>query len=298
MKVLVLGSGGFIGGHVAQVLSSLKHQVVRADIAHPPGGKVDFLLDAADPDFSHLFKTAQVDACVNCIGAANVQHSFENPLSDYTLNTFRVAQMLDAIRQASPATRFINLSSAAVYGNPVSDLPIRESSPLNPVSPYGLHKLNAESLCREYAAIFGCQTISVRVFSAYGPNLKKQLFWDLYKKTLAGDRIELFGTGDETRDFIFVEDLANAIDVLLKRAEFDGRAVNLASGVSTPIRTAAHVFLEALGVNKQIVFMGVARTGDPVCWQADISYLNDLGFGPRYDLRGGLGRVADWLHSL
>ena len=298
MRVLVLGSGGFIGGHVASVLSSLNHDVVRADIANPSGGNVDFLVDAEAPDFLSLFKLAEVAACVNCIGAANVQDSFLNPLSDYTLNTYRVAQMLDAIRQMSPSTKFINLSSAAVYGNPTSDLPIKETSPLNPVSPYGIHKLNAESLCREYASIFECQTISLRVFSAYGPNLRKQLFWDLYKKSRENEKVELFGTGDETRDFIFVDDLANAIDVLLKEAEFDGRAVNLASGVSTSIRTAAQVYLDALGVDKPIVFTGVGRTGDPVCWQADMSYLNSLGFVPRYDLQSGLARVASWLHSL
>ncbi|MBD9678444.1 NAD-dependent epimerase/dehydratase family protein [Pseudomonas sp. PDM18] len=297
MKVLVLGVHGFIGRHIATLLGQQGHEIVGADI--PLAGTTDCLsIHPEKPDFEALFQQEQPDACINCTGAASVPDSFTNPLNDYTLNTVRIAQTLEAIRKVSAHTRFIHFSSAAVYGNPSTSLPIRESDGLSPVSPYGWHKRSAEEVCQEYAQLFGTQSISLRVFSAYGPHLRKQLFWDIYQKSLHQPCIELFGTGRETRDFIYVADIAHALNVLLHRGDFDGRAVNVASGTASTIRTAATTLLDALGVEKEVVFTGNERTGDPSYWQADVSYLRSLGFTPQFELQSGLGHVADWLKTL
>lgn len=297
MKVLVLGVRGFIGRHIAALLEKQGHEVVGADI--PLAGSADCLsIHPESPDFEALFQTVQPDACINCTGAASVPESFANPLHDYTLNTVRIAQALEAIRKVSAHTKLIHFSSAAVYGNPSTTLPIRESDDLNPLSPYGWHKRSAEEICLEYARLFDTQSLSLRVFSAYGPHLRKQLFWDVYQKSLQQPRIELFGTGQETRDFIYVADIAHALHVLLLHGDFDGRAVNVASGTASTIKTAATTLLDALGVRKEVVFSGNERTGDPNFWQADISYLRSLGFVPQFELKSGLGHVADWLKTL
>lgn len=297
MKILVLGACGFIGRHIFILLGQMGYEVIGADI--PQAENADYLsIDPEAPDFEAIFQVTNADACINCTGAASVPGSFANPLNDYTLNTVRIAQMLEAIRKVSAGTKFIHFSSAAVYGNPSSTLPIKESVALNPVSPYGWHKRSAEEICQEYSRLFGLQTISLRVFSVYGPHLRKQLFWDLYQKALNQPRVELFGTGMETRDFIYVPDIANAIHAVLKAANFDGRAVNVASGTSSTIAAAASIFLDALGIKKEIVFTGTERTGDPTYWQADISYLQSLGFCTQYELQSGLGLVANWLKTL
>lgn len=297
MKILILGARGFIGRHISTLLAQLGHEIVGADIPSAADSG-QLLIDPESPDFEALFRAAQADACINCTGAASVPESFANPLHDYTLNTVRIAQMLEAIRNVSANTKFVHFSSAAVYGNPSSTLPIKENVELNPLSPYGWHKRSAEEVCQEYSRLFGIQTISLRIFSAYGPYLRKQLFWDLYQKAMHQPRVELFGTGKETRDFIYVADIAYALHTLLQSGDFDGRAANVASGTTSTIATAAHVFLEALGIRKEIAFTGTERTGDPAYWQADISYLKSLGFTPQFELQSGLGRVADWLKSL
>ncbi|WP_341679172.1 NAD-dependent epimerase/dehydratase family protein [Niveibacterium sp. SC-1] len=293
MRTVVLGAGGFIGSAVSRELQSHGHDVIRVDIA----GRGVVLIDREAPDFAHLFADHQPDACINCTGAASVPLSFSDPISDYTLNTVRVMQMLDAIRIAAPEARFVHLSSAAVYGNPTSS-PISESSVAQPLSPYGWHKHQAELICREYAQLHGTSTISLRIFSAYGPGLRKQLFWDVMQKARKGTRVELFGTGNETRDFIYVDDLARAINVILEHGHFDGRAINVARGEATTVREAAQCLLDALGWPRDVVFTGSSRTGDPSFWQADVTYLESLGFLPNCSLSDGLASVADWMTAL
>lgn len=297
MRVLVLGSNGFLGGHVSNLLGNLGHTIIGADIIEG-GGSNHIFIDPIQPDFERVFQTANADFCVNCTGAASVPESFSNPHHDYILNTLRIAQMLEAIRMVSAHTKFVHFSSAAVYGGSYGYQAIKEDVQLKPLSPYGWHKKTAEDICREYSCYFGLGTISLRVFSAYGPNLRKQLFWDLYQKVSHQSKVELFGTGQEARDFIYVEDLVNALSAILLHGDFDGRAVNVASGTATKIETAAHLFLDSLGSKKEIIFTGAERAGDPSYWQADISYLKSVGFSPQFDLQSGLSCVADWLRSL
>lgn len=293
MKILLLGANGFIGKHIALWLERSDYNVLRADI-NSDGDRACILIDPVHPDFEALFGSEQYDICINCSGAASVPESLNNPFHDFTLNTMRIAEILEGMRLVSPETRFIHLSSAAVYGNPVS-FPIMESDPVNPVSPYGWHKLQAEEICREYSSVHGVKTLSMRIFSAYGPGLRKQLFWDVYQKALKNERIELFGTGNETRDFIYVDDIAACINILIRNSVFDGRAVNIASGEATSVRTAVTTLLEALGWQREIVFSGEGRSGDPRYWQADVSYMKELGFVPAYSLRNGMGKVASWM---
>lgn len=295
MKILLLGANGFVGSVVGAALQRKGHNVVRADIVDA-GDLSCLVYDAEQPDFDSMFAGANFDVCVNCSGAASVPLSFETPYDDFALNTVRVAEILESLRQVSPATRFVHLSSAAVYGNPLRS-PIAEADPLNPVSPYGFHKRLAEEICKEYSVLHGIGTLSVRIFSAYGPGLRKQIFWDVYQKALDGAPIDLFGTGDETRDFIFIDDLAESVSILIERAVFDGRAVNSASGQAVSIRTAVTTLLEALEWKREIRFSGTTRAGDPCHWQADVSYLKSIGFEPAFGLRDGLNEVAKWLKS-
>lgn len=294
-RILIIGSEGFIGSAVARVLRAT-HKIQRADIVYGIEGEDYHRIDADAPDFAQLLDVTKPEVVVNCSGAASVPLSFENPARDFRLNTLRVNEILEAIRISLPSARFIHLSSAAVYGNPTT-LPVSEDAPAAPVSPYGWHKFYAEQICREYATLFNLQCISLRIFSCYGPGLRKQLFWDSYQKALKSKTPQFFGSGQEARDFIFVDDLARAIQLIIEKADFDGRAINAASGTMTTIREAVETLFGHLGEQYTAHFTGQARRGDPDRWVADISYLKKLGFYPAFDVKTGLERTAEWLNA-
>jgi UDP-glucose 4-epimerase len=293
LKVLILGSQGFIGSHLVSYFENLGIDTVQVDIGVIDTKKT-MRLDPMQPDFRTIFASTQPDFCVNCSGAANVPESFKDPLLDFTLNTSRLFEMLSAIRLESPHTRFLNLSSAAVYGNP-TDSPITELTSIKPLSPYGLHKHMAERICSEFSTHHSVGTHSLRIFSAYGPGLRKQLLWDVYQKALASNTVELFGTGDETRDFVYVSDIAKAVHCVINSDYFDGRATNVASGNSVSVRSVASALLTALGLERDLTFSGQGRIGDPVAWTASISCLKAMGMNDFTTFDHGINQVATWL---
>jgi UDP-glucose 4-epimerase len=294
-KLLIIGSKGFIGSHAYQYFSAQANMDCWAcDVAVDYTDDRYFVIDSSNSDFNEIFETEAFDFCLNCSGAASVPDSLKHPLRDFSLNTYNVAKILEAIRRHAPKCRFINLSSAAVYGNPVS-LPITEASAGSPVSPYGQHKLMAEALCQQYYQYFGIATCSLRIFSAYGPGLQKQLLWDVFQKSQQVESLTLFGTGDESRDFIFITDIVQAIAVVMECGTFDGSAYNLASGVETTVREVVTELLRSLGHSNEVDFTGTGRSGDPVNWRADISRLADLGFVSSVTIQAGVQHYVQWL---
>ena len=181
MNILVIGSKGFIGSHMLQYFKEKEHMVFGCDVVVDYTQENYFLIDAVNANFKEIFDSNTFDVCINCSGAASVPDSIIHPMRDFELNVNNVFKLLDAIRKQQPSCKFINLSSAAVYGNPAV-LPVKEDAALLPVSPYGLHKQMAESVLREFYTQFNISTLSLRIFSVYGPGLQKQLFWDLYRK--------------------------------------------------------------------------------------------------------------------
>ncbi|KIC92263.1 NAD(P)-dependent oxidoreductase [Flavihumibacter sp. ZG627] len=295
MKILILGSEGFIGSNAVRYFRELGYDVYGGDIILKQEGKY-FLINPELPEFSSIFIKEKFDVCINATGAANVQLSFEYPSLDFSLNTANVFAILEAIRKHNASCRFINLSSAAVYGNPAS-LPVTETSALNPLSPYGFHKLYSEFICREFHQMFSIETISLRIFSAYGEGLKKQLFWDLQKKILNSQDgvVSMFGTGMETRDFIYINDLLKAIHLIILKSKFYGQAVNIASGIETTIKNAVETFVKVSSCDFEVQFLGAAKVGDPVNWKADISILSEIGFFPDFSLEQGLINYYKWV---
>ncbi|RTY92274.1 NAD(P)-dependent oxidoreductase [Flavobacterium sp. GT3R68] len=295
MKILVIGSTGFIGSHCVTYFESKNFEVWQADVNASSATKF-FIINRQNSDFSSIFKEQQFDVCINASGSAHVGFSFENPSKDFELNVVNVQKILVAIRDYNPECKFINFSSAAVYGNPQS-LPIAENSVAKPLSPYGFHKLQSELLLAEYHKFFGLNTCSLRVFSAYGPGLRKQLFWDLYQKALKSDVITLFGKGNETRDFIYIDDLIQIIDLVIQKGTFQGSIYNVASQVETTIAEAAQLFTNAFCPDKKILFTGESKVGDPNNWLADMKIIKGYGFKRQYDLALGLKKYAEWLRQ-
>ena len=293
MKILIIGSEGFIGGHAKQYFSS-SNEVWGADIQEKVNERFYFQLETSDSRFDTIFENVKFDVCINASGNGSVPISLNKPVFDFELNVTNTIKILDAIRIYNPECKYINMSSAAVYGNPAV-LPIKEFSDLKPLSPYGWHKLYAEQVCKEYYYLYNIQTINLRLFSVYGENLRKQLFWDLYHKCLHTSQVELFGSGKETRDFIYINDLMRAIDCVIKEGLFNGEAINVASGIETEIKKAATIFINEIDGNIGLKFNMIVKPGDPLNWRADISLLESFGFKNEISIENGLKRTVEWL---
>lgn len=295
MKVLVIGCHGFIGTHLKAYLQKLQYEVIGADVK--PLNNETFVLDKDVNNLHVLLQNHKFDFCINASGSATVAFSLEHEEEDALLNYKNVVTMLQAFEKYQNKCKFINLSSAAVYGNPII-FPVNEQCATNPISPYGKHKMWSEHALTKYALEKQMQTLSLRIFSVYGNGLKKQLFWDIYLKTLLSDEIELFGHGSETRDFIHISDLLEAIQIIMHHAKFDGTAINVASGVAVSINNAAHTLTHYLSSKINITFSGKVAPENPIHWLADISKLKQIGFRPKITLQQGLKNYAAWLKEL
>ncbi|MCX2432362.1 NAD-dependent epimerase/dehydratase family protein [Pedobacter sp. GR22-10] len=293
MKILIIGSKGFIGGHLANYLSPI-HDVWGADVVSSNLSYNYFKLELQNTNFEVIFEKHQFDICINASGNGSVPISLTKPVFDFELNVTNTIKILDAIKVHNPECRFINMSSAAVYGNP-GTLPIKETIELKPLSPYGWHKLYAEQICKEYYYLYNIKTINLRLFSVYGEHLRKQLFWDTYQKTIRSSAVELFGTGKETRDFIYIGDLVEAIHCVIDRGLFNGEAINVASGIEITIEKAAKIFCKEIDENIIVSFNNIVKPGDPLNWKADISVLCSFGFLPKTTIEQGLINTVKWL---
>ena len=273
-------------------------QIVGMDVIAPENARIGtqcryIQLALPSPELAGILKDVQPDACVHCAGRASVGLSIEDPAADFRGNTLLTFELLDALRRSAPKCRFLLLSSAAVYGNPQS-LPIREDQPLAPLSPYGFHKRQAELLVQEFADVYGQPGLSARIFSAYGPGLRRQVIWDICERILTTGTLTLGGTGGETRDFIHAADIAAALAVLSERAPARGEVYNVATGRETSISELAALIGASLRQKVAATFDGRSRPGDPRNWRADISKLKALGFEPALSLEDGLAQFAQW----
>ncbi len=291
--IIIIGSKGFIGQHALAYFRAQGHEAWGCDVVVDYTDANYLLVDVTNSNFHDIFEQQKFDVCINCSGAASVPDSFNNPARDFALNVHNVVNLLDAIRKYAPACRFINLSSADVYGNPVS-LPISEDQSLSPVSPYGFHKLMAESVCEEYHRYFKLSTVSFRIFSAYGPGLKKQLFWDIYQKLKSSDTVELWGTGNESRDFIYVADIIQILDQYIINGLFNGSAINIGNGEQITIKKAAQTLIEVINWDGTLSFNNQVRLGDPLNWEANINAVEQMGYVSRFSLKAGLTKYVEW----
>lgn len=295
MNILIIGAKGFIGSHAVRYFESKGAHVIGCDVTKLPNASFPYhVVDRFEPDYAAIFASHDLDFCINASGNANVSQSASDPVYDFRLNALNTLYMLDAIRKHRPRCQYVNLSSAAVYGNP-QQLPVYEAESVVPVSPYGWHKYYTELMCREYYTLHKVRSCSLRIFSVYGPGLQKQLFWDIFQKSRQSLTVTLFGTGRESRDFIYITDLLRAVEVVMQRCAMEGNIINVSSGIENTIQEAASLFLNHLGNGNALHFSGEDRPGDPKNWRADIGTLQALGFAPTMPLSEGLNNYAAWL---
>ncbi|HJU48573.1 MAG TPA: NAD-dependent epimerase/dehydratase family protein [Gaiellaceae bacterium] len=276
MVIAVTGHRGFLGGAIARRLAEAGWDVT--GLGRPeveiPSNAFDDALDRLRPD-----------VVVHAAGPASVPASFEDPAADHAGSVDVLRALVERLGDA----RLVYLSSAAVYGQPAS-LPVGEAAPLQPMSPYGRHRAECERLLADA----GARATVLRIFSAYGEGLRRQVLWDICRQARHG-AVELAGDGGESRDFVHASDVAAAVAAAVRRAEFAGEAFNVASGVETTIAELARLLVAALGAESEIRFTGQARAGDPRRWRGDVTRAAArLGYRPAVSIEEGAGRYASW----
>lgn len=294
MKILILGSHGFIGSHFVSFFISKGNSVTGCDLVEDNAVGFEYhKISILSSDFDTLFGSKDFDICINASGSGNVAYSLTHPISDFESNTLCVAKVLDTIRKYRPSCKYIHISSAAVYGNPLK-LPICENDTLAPLSPYGYHKLMSEYLCKEYNQLYKLPIVIIRPFSVYGNGLKKQLLWDICTKLKNADEISLYGTGNESRDFIHISDILILTELIILKAPFDCDIYNAASSKETTIKEIATIFEKHYGVNRKISFSGKFKIGDPINWRADITSSTALGYITNADIEKNITDYIKW----
>lgn len=299
--LLITGVSGFLGRYFARFFQHQGWQVIGIDTSTPGNAPHDNLaayypLHLPDIALEYVLDRHLPSACIHCAGRSSVGRSVVEPYEDYLSGPSVTIALLDAIRRRTPLCRLIFLSSAAVYGDP-QNLPIAETASIAPISPYGYHKWLCETLCQEYAKLYGLSTACVRIFSAYGPGLRRQVMWDICYKALVEKQVLLQGSGQESRDFIHAFDITRGIETIIKNAPMQGEVYNLANGLEVTIGDLATMILGVLDCGLSPTFDGIVPPGTPHHWQAEISKLKQLGFLPTMPFTQGVQAVAEWCRT-
>jgi UDP-glucose 4-epimerase len=249
------------------------------------------------------------DACLKCCNGADVvihlaantgvAPSIENPRHDMETNINGTLNMLEASRHNN-VKKFIFASSGAAIGK--AEPPIHENMSPRPVSPYGASKLAGEAYCSAYYNTFGINTVSLRFGNVYGPfsKHKNSVIAKFFKLALSGHPLEIYGDGNQTRDFIYIDDLINAI-MLSMKSDVGGETFQIATYRETTVNEIAMKIKEIVEnsfMKKVNIIHTEPRVGDVKRNYSDISKAkNLLGFEPKYTLEEGLRRTYDYFVS-
>ena len=240
-------------------------------------------------DTTHVFHLA---------AQAGVRKSWGRDFEIYTVNNIEATQvLLEAATGLPGLERLVYSSSSSVYGDRVA-MPMREDALPEPVSPYGVSKLAAEQLCYLYFANFGVPAVSLRYFTVYGPRQRPDMaFHKFLRATILGEAIGLYGDGDQTRDFTFIDDAVNA-NVLAATRGVPGRVYNIGGGSRVSVNDVL-AMIERVTGRRPRVNVDPAQKGDMRHTYADTSRaLADLGYAPSVGLEQGLAAEYQWLTGI
>jgi UDP-glucose 4-epimerase len=307
-SILVTGGAGFIGSHLVDELLRRGHSVtvfddlssgIRENLVHHEQltfvqgdvsnlNLVDRLVEHSDM----VFHLAEYIPTTKSFGSGHVvKFSVDAPLRDFDVSTRGTLIVLNSAQKY--CKKFVFTSTAAVYGESASLL--KESSQPVPISPYGVSKLCAEEYVRLYSRIYNLPTSIVRFFNVYGPRQLKYVMYDLSLRLKGNPAyIEMLGTGEEMRDFVYVSDAVKALLLVAQDEVATGEVYNVASGTQTRINELVDSMLVLYGVHPEIIFKGSSWKGDVKHLIGDISKISSIGYQPEYSLTDGLKKFVKW----
>lgn len=299
LTALVTGACGFIGRYVAREYKEKGYYVVGIghgtwDEEYSNWGLDDW--HCGDISIELLCKIRKLpDVIIHCAGGSSVGKSVDEPRHDYIRTVDSVSCVLEYMRLYAKDARLVYLSSAAVYGT-AENLPIGVDCKCNPISPYGVHKKMAEDLCVMYGKQYGIKSVVMRLFSVYGNGLQKQLLWDACGKISSGVN-RFFGTGEETRDWIHVSDVARYLEEACQYASIKSPVFNLACGKSVRIVDVLTTLFRYMESAETPVFDGRKDVGNPIHYWADISGIELWQTEPMIGLEDGIKLYVEWFEK-
>jgi len=297
MKILVTGGAGFIGSHIVDLLVEQGHEVVVID--NLSTGKEEnvnknvkfYRMNILDEQLPQIFLNERPEIVIHQAAQTQVPRSIKEPILDAETNITGTIHLLEACR-LSGVRKIVFASTAAVYGNP-SYLPIDEQHPIHPLSGYGIGKYAAEQYLEVYHQLYGLKYTVLRYANVYGERQDAKgeggviaIFID---RIVQGEPITIFGDGEQTRDYIYVEDIARANIAAIDRG--DQEVFNIGTGVSTSVNELVNLLQQISGkpVKKEYK---AERFGDI----KDSSFNNQkakalLSWEPKTDLLAGLRKT-------
>jgi len=306
-NVLITGAHGFIGRHMAARMGAQGHRVIGIGHGHWPDcgrhGVTHWLNgEVVSANLRSLQRASGTpDLVFHFAGGSSVGASLAQPREDFVRTVASTMELLEWLRLEAPGALLVAVSSAAVYGSSFAG-PITDTDFGTPYSPYGHHKAMMEGLCRSYASSFGTKAVVARLFSVYGPGLRKQLLWDVCSRLASGMKaLKLGGSGQELRDWTDVRDVVRALQVVALSANEQVPVINIGTGTGTPVREIAERLVDcwAGGTSQPVpvTFDGRSRPGDPFSLVAKPGRLAHLGFEFQTDWRKGLAEYVQWFRS-
>ncbi len=304
MRILVTGGAGFIGSHVVDAFVAAGHHVAIVD--NLASGRRENLnpkatfyeVDIRDTELlPEIFAREQPDVVSHHAAQISVGRSVTEPLYDAEVNvlgTLNVLECARGLQLAGKAVHIITISSAAVYGPPES-LPIDEDHPLHPLSPYGASKRATEIYMDVYRQTHGLRTTVLRYGNVYGPRQdplgEAGVIAIFINKMLAGEMPVINGSGEQTRDFVYVGDCARANVLAAEAADAGPGPYNIGTGEETTVNHLASLIKDLTGYNGDILH-GPDRPGDVIRNSIDsVRARHALGWTPTIELREGLART-------
>lgn len=308
MQYLVTGGTGFIGSHVAERLLKEGNKVIVIDdsslgkkenISHLQENENLILYQRSIcDDVDDIFKNNKIDAVFHLAALPRVQFSIQNPRKTHEANVNGTFNLLNTCRKFN-VKRFIFSSSSSIYGDQ-EKLPIEENALPNPISPYALHKLIGEQYCKVFTLIYGMETISLRYFNVYGPRQSPEggyacLIPKFIKLISENKQPIINGDGEQTRDFTFCSDVANAnfLAANTDNKECFGQAFNIGAGRNISVNEVTHSIIKLS--NKKITPIHGPSVIEPKNTLADITKAKDLlGWIPNVTFEEGLKQTYEY----
>ncbi len=306
MKALVTGGGGFIGSNVVRALLARGDDVrvldnfstgSRANLA---GLESDVQLVEGDlRSYERVHAAVRGTEVVFHQGALpSVPRSVQDPLTTTAVNIEGTLNVLLAARDEG-VRRIVNASSSSVYGN-TGSLPRVETQAPDPISPYAVAKLAAERFCTSFSRVYGMEIVSLRYFNVFGPRQDPTSQYAAvvprFIRAIAdGDAVTIYGDGEQSRDFTFVDNVVGANLLAADAPDVGGEILNVATGGSVTVNALADTVGALLGKPVEKAYEP-AREADVRASWADVDAAKRLlGYEPRVDFDDGLRRTADYL---
>jgi UDP-glucose 4-epimerase len=310
-KALVTGAAGFIGSHLAEALLASGFAVVGIDsltdyydlrlkqqnlgFLTPHDGFQFVAQSINDADLDALLEG--VDYVFHQAAQAGVRASWGTQFEEYIDCNVRATQRLCEAAKTKTVKKFVYASSSSVYGD-TDQLPMSEDGPLRPVSPYGVTKLDGENLCLLYRKSDGIPTVCLRYFTVYGPRQRPDMAIHRFLKgAMNGSTVEVYGNGEQTRDFTYVSDVVEA-NVLAMRYEGGETIFNIGGGS----RVSVNYLLDLIGRHAKGEFdirYQDGEKGDVKHTYADTSRAREeLSFAPQTKLEDGIDLQAEWMKDI